>query len=113
MVYTSPHELLWISAYLEDQDCLSIRGYLRSRPQRRFSRPQFFRLRTSPALISGVIQDAQGAVVPGAKVTLINDAQGAGSARSVMTSPEGNFVFSPVLAGKVHGQGGDDGLQEI
>ena len=63
--------------------------------------------------ISGVIQDAQGAVVPGAKVTLINDAQGAGSARSVMTSPEGNFVFSPVLAGKVHGQGGDDGLQEI
>ena len=50
--------------------------------------------------ISGVVQDAQGAVVPGAKVTLINDAQGAASARSVMTTPEGTFVFSPVLAGK-------------
>ena len=50
--------------------------------------------------ISGVIQDAQGAVVPGAKVTLTNEGQGAASARTVMTSAEGTFVFSPVLAGK-------------
>ena len=50
--------------------------------------------------VSGVIQDAQGAVVPGAKVTLTNDAQGAASARTVNTTPEGTFVFSPVLAGR-------------
>jgi Carboxypeptidase regulatory-like domain/TonB-dependent Receptor Plug Domain len=50
--------------------------------------------------ISGVVQDAQGAVVPGAKVTLVNEEQGAASARTVQTGPEGAFVFSPVLAGK-------------
>ena len=50
--------------------------------------------------ISGVIQDSQGAVVPNAKVALTNEAQGAASAREVVTSPEGTFVFTPVLAGK-------------
>jgi len=50
--------------------------------------------------ISGVVQDAQGAVVPAAKVTLTNDEQGAGSARVVTTAAEGSFVFSPVLPGK-------------
>jgi hypothetical protein len=49
--------------------------------------------------ISGVVQDAQGAVIPNAKVTLTNAAQGAGSARAVQTNGEGAFVFSPVLAG--------------
>jgi hypothetical protein len=50
--------------------------------------------------ISGIIQDAQGAVVPNAKITLTNDLQGAASARSVNTSSEGTFLFSPVLPGK-------------
>ena len=50
--------------------------------------------------ISGVVQDAQGAVVPSAKVTLTNDEQGAASARTVNTNAVGTFVFSPVLAGK-------------
>jgi hypothetical protein len=50
--------------------------------------------------ISGVVQDAQGGSVPGAKVTLTNEAQGASSARSLDTGAEGTFVFSPVLAGK-------------
>src|ERR1700730_626273 len=50
--------------------------------------------------ISGVVQDAQGAVVPSAKVTLTNDDQGPVSARCVTTAAEGSFVFSPVLAGK-------------
>jgi len=50
--------------------------------------------------ISGVVQDAQGAVVPAARVTLINDAQGEASARSLVTTAEGTFVFAPVLPGK-------------
>src|SRR6185312_4188085 len=49
--------------------------------------------------ITGVVQDSQGAVIPNAKVTLINSAQGAASARTVDTNAEGTFVFSPVLAG--------------
>ena len=50
--------------------------------------------------ISGVVQDPQGAVIPAAKVTLTNDEQGAGSARTVSTTSDGTFVFTPVLAGK-------------
>jgi hypothetical protein len=50
--------------------------------------------------ISGMVQDAQGASVPGAKVSLTNDAQGAASTRVVNTTPEGTFAFSPVLAGR-------------
>jgi len=50
--------------------------------------------------ITGVVQDPQGAVVPAAKVTLTNEAQGGGSARVVTTTGEGTFLFSPVLAGK-------------
>src|ERR1700682_1766963 len=52
----------------------------------------------SAGSISGVVQDAQGAVVPGAKVALTNEAQGAVS-REQVTSPEGTFVFTPVLPG--------------
>ena len=50
--------------------------------------------------ISGSVQDAQGGLVPRAKVTLTNDAQGAASARTMDTTQEGTFVFSPVLAGR-------------
>jgi hypothetical protein len=50
--------------------------------------------------ISGQVQDPQGAVVAGAKVTLTNEAQGAASARQVSTGPEGTYVFSPVLPGQ-------------
>jgi len=46
--------------------------------------------------ISGVVQDAQGAVVPGAKVTLVNQTQGA-TERELNTSPEGRFMFTPLL----------------
>src|SRR5215469_12345858 len=48
--------------------------------------------------ISGVIQDAQGAVVPSAKITLTNEAQGAASARVLNSNAEGVFVFSPLVA---------------
>ena len=54
---------------------------------------------TATGAISGVIQDAQGAIVPNAKVTLINDAQGAASARQITTGGEGGFEFSPLLPG--------------
>jgi hypothetical protein len=49
--------------------------------------------------IAGSILDAQGAVIPGAKVTLTNTAQGAASAREVASSAEGTFLFTPVLPG--------------
>jgi hypothetical protein len=54
---------------------------------------------TTAGSISGQVQDSQGAVVPNAKVTLINEAQGGGSARELTTGPEGTYVFSPVLPG--------------
>jgi hypothetical protein len=49
--------------------------------------------------ITGVIQDPQGAVIPNAKVTLTNNAQGQGSAREVSTSGDGTYLFTPVLPG--------------
>ena len=52
----------------------------------------------SSGSISGVIQDGQGAVVPGAKVTLLNQAQGT-VARELLTSGEGTFFFTPVIPG--------------
>jgi hypothetical protein len=53
----------------------------------------------SAGSISGEVKDAQGAVIPNAKVTLVNEQQGASSARQTDTSGEGTFVFSPVLPG--------------
>jgi len=52
----------------------------------------------SSGSISGVVQDAQRAVVPNATVTLINQTQGA-VIRSLATSSEGTFVFTPVAPG--------------
>ena len=52
----------------------------------------------SSGVISGVVQDGQAAVVPGASVTLINQAQGA-TARQLETSAEGAFVITPVNPG--------------
>ncbi len=49
--------------------------------------------------ILGTVQDPQGAVIPGAKITLTNAAQGAASAREVTSSGEGTFLFTPVLPG--------------
>ena len=48
-------------------------------------------------MLSGVITDAQGALVPGAKVTLLE--AGAGRARSVVADANGHFSFSHVAAG--------------
>jgi hypothetical protein len=52
---------------------------------------------TNGGSIAGVVQDAQGAVVPGAKVTLTNSAQG--TAEPLTTNAEGAYFFTPVLAG--------------
>lgn len=49
--------------------------------------------------IAGSVVDPQGAVIPNAKVTLTNTAQGAASAREVSSSGEGTFLFTPVLPG--------------
>ena len=52
----------------------------------------------SSGSISGVVQDSQGAVVPNAKVTLVNQEQGT-VARELLTSTEGTFFFTPVNPG--------------
>src|SRR5713101_1322974 len=48
--------------------------------------------------VAGTVKDVQGGVVPGATVTLINDAQGTRSA-PVVTDGAGDFVFVNVSAG--------------
>src|SRR5579863_4506494 len=48
--------------------------------------------------ITGVVQDSQGAVIPGATVTALNQGQNAVNA-SVVTNREGVFVFNPLAAG--------------
>ena len=45
-----------------------------------------------PSSISGTVKDKQGAVVPGAKVTLINQVES--GQREQTSSPEGNFTFA-------------------
>jgi len=57
------------------------------------------RAQATAGSISGVVHDAQGAVIPNAKVTLTNTAQGPASAREVSSGAEGNFLFTPVLPG--------------
>jgi len=48
--------------------------------------------------VSGTVKDAQGGVVPGASVTLINEAQGTQMA-PVVTSATGDFVIPNIAAG--------------
>ena len=48
-------------------------------------------------MVSGSIQDSQGAAVPNAKVTLINQAQGA-TFRELQSTADGTFVITPVPA---------------
>jgi hypothetical protein len=57
------------------------------------------RAQTNAGSITGIVQDPQGAVIPNAKVSLTNSAQGAGSVRSVTTSQGGEYVLAPVLPG--------------
>src|SRR5262245_8360723 len=52
----------------------------------------------SSGSITGVVNDAQGAVVPNAKVTLTNEAQSA-VVRELTTNQEGTFFITPVLPG--------------
>jgi hypothetical protein len=49
-------------------------------------------------MISSVVQDSQGGVVPNARITLTNQAQGA-VVRELDTSMEGTFVITPVPPG--------------
>ena len=54
---------------------------------------------TAAASINGVVHDPQGAVIQGAKITLVNNDQGRGSARELTSGGEGAFVFTPLLPG--------------
>ncbi|HEY2011935.1 MAG TPA: TonB-dependent receptor [Bryobacteraceae bacterium] len=49
-------------------------------------------------MITGTVQDAQGGVIPDAKVTVINEAQGA-MFRELQTNAGGSFVITPVPPG--------------
>jgi len=49
------------------------------------------------AAVSGVVSDASGAVVPGAKIVLLDKATGL--ARSQETSSTGQYIFANVLPG--------------
>src|SRR5262245_66508250 len=48
--------------------------------------------------IAGTVKDQQGGVIPGATVTLLNDAQGTKSS-PVITSTAGEFVFPNIADG--------------
>jgi len=50
------------------------------------------------ATLTGTVKDAQGAVIPGATVTLINQAQGA-VVRKLTTEADGSFVITPLQPG--------------
>src|SRR6266481_11398 len=52
----------------------------------------------STGMITGTVQDSQGGIVPDAKVTVINQAQGT-VFRQLQTSSGGTFVVTPVPAG--------------
>ena len=62
--------------------------------------------------VSGTVKDAQGGVVPGATVTLINEAQGTQLA-PVTTNATGDFVVPNVAAGTVYGAGRDALLPDV
>src|SRR5712692_5518176 len=47
------------------------------------------------ASLSGVVKDNQGAVIPGARVVVVNQLQGA-TARELRTEADGTFVASPL-----------------
>ena len=50
----------------------------------------------SSGSVAGTISDAQGSVIPGAKVTLTDTDQN--TSRSVNASSQGTFTFTPVVA---------------
>src|SRR5260370_29398217 len=52
----------------------------------------------STGMITGTVLDSQGGIVPDAKVTVINQAQGT-IFRQLQTSSGGTFVITPVPAG--------------
>src|SRR5205814_8045014 len=49
----------------------------------------------STGSLTGIIEDSQGAIIPGAMITLINEQQGS-VARTAITNEDGSFVFTPL-----------------
>ena len=51
--------------------------------------------------VGGTVKDAQGAVIPGATVTLVSETRGTKSV-PVVTNASGDFVFPNVRRGHLH-----------
>ncbi len=49
----------------------------------------------STGSLTGIIEDSQGAIIPGAMITLINEQQGS-VARTATANEDGRFVFTPL-----------------
>ena len=54
--------------------------------------------------ILGIVEDTSGAVIPGVTVTITHVATG--QQRQVATGESGNYVFTNINPGDVHGAGG-------
>ena len=54
------------------------------------------------AVVTGTVKDSQGAVIPGATVTLVSDSRGT-TVGEVTTSENGDYVF-PNVPGQLHVQ---------
>ena len=61
--------------------------------------------------ILGTVKDTSGAVIPGAKVTLIND--DTGQTLTTLTSSSGEFVFSPLKVGHYSVSASFTGFQRV
>ena len=75
-----------------------------------FSSSPAFAQRSDRATISGVVTDEQGAPVPGATVTVANEATGVASV--LVTNAAGAYIESAPRPGALHGERRPPGIQD-